>query len=44
MFALYLLIAGLLGYLGFRKVHKVRAPEKAIYQGREIPRALKGKA
>jgi ABC-type multidrug transport system permease subunit len=44
VFALYLLIAGLLGYVGFRKVRKVRAPEKAIHQGREIPRALKGKA
>ena len=44
VFAVYLLIAGLLGYVGFRKVRKVRAPEKAIHQGREIPRALKGKA
>ena len=44
VFGGYLLIAGLLGYLGFRKVRKVRAPEKAIHQGREIPRALKGKA
>jgi hypothetical protein len=38
------LVAALLGYLGYRKVRKVRAPEKAIHQGREIPRALKGKA
>ena len=44
VFALYLLIAGLLGYLGVRSVKKVRAPEKAIQQGREIPKALKGKA
>ena len=44
VFGLYLLLAGLLGYLGVRSVKKVRAPEKAIQQGREIPRALKGKA
>jgi hypothetical protein len=44
VFAAYLLIAGLLGLVGFRKVRQVRAPEKAIQQGREIPRALKGKA
>ncbi len=44
VFAFYLLLAGLLGYLGFRKVRKVRAPERAIQQGREIPRALKGQA
>jgi Putative Actinobacterial Holin-X, holin superfamily III len=44
VFGLYLLLAGLLGYLGVRSVRKVRAPEKAIQQGREIPRALKGRA
>ena len=44
VFAFYLLVAGLLGYLGVRSVKKVRGPEKAIQQGREIPRALKGKA
>ena len=44
VFAAYVLIAGVLGYVGFRKVRTVRAPEKAIHQGREIPRALKGKA
>jgi len=44
VFAFYLLVAGLLGYLGIRSVKKVRGPEKAIQQGREIPRALKGKA
>ena len=44
VFAAYLLIAALLGYLGVRSVKQVRGPEKAIQQGREIPRALKGKA
>lgn len=42
VFGCYLLIAGLLGFVGFRKVKQVRGPEKAISQGREIPRALKG--
>jgi high-affinity Fe2+/Pb2+ permease len=44
VFGLYLLIAALLGYVGLRKVKQVRAPERAIEQGREIPRALKGRA
>lgn len=44
VFGFYLLLAGLLGFLGVRSVKKVRGPEKAIQQGREIPRALKGKA
>ncbi|WP_432476261.1 phage holin family protein [Nocardioides sp. GXQ0305] len=44
VFAFWLLVAALLGYLGVRSVRKVRGPDKAIQQGREIPRALKGKA
>ena len=44
VFGAYLLIAALLGYLGVRKIKKVKAPERAIEQGREIPKALKGKA
>ena len=44
VFGGYLLLAALLGFVGFRKVKQVRAPEKAISQGREIPRALKGQA
>jgi len=44
VFVLYLLIAGLLAFVGIKKVKQVRGPEKAIQQGREIPRALKGKA
>ena len=44
VFGLYLLLAGLLGFIGYRKVKQVKPPEKAIAQGREIPRALKGQA
>lgn len=43
VFALYLAIAGLLVLLGIKKVKKVGPPEKAIKQGKEIPKALKGK-
>ena len=44
VFVLYLLIAALLVFIGVRKVKQVKAPERAITQGREIPNALKGKA
>ena len=44
VFAAYLLIAALLAFVGYRKVKQVRAPEKAIAQGKEIPRALRGQA
>jgi hypothetical protein len=44
VFGLYLLIAGLLGFLGYRKVKQVKAPERAIEQGREIPKALRGQS
>jgi putative superfamily III holin-X len=44
VFAAYLGIAALLGYLGVRSMKKVKAPERAIEQGREIPKALKGQA
>jgi len=44
VFAAYLLIAGLLAFLGIKKVKKVRAPERAIAQGKQIPRALKGES
>lgn len=43
VFALYLLIAGLLAFIGLKQVKQVKAPEKAIRQGKQIPRALKGK-
>jgi hypothetical protein len=42
VFFVYVLIAALLGYIGLRKIKKVKAPERAIEQGREIPKALKG--
>lgn len=44
VFAFYLLVAGLLAFLGKRTVKQVRGPEKAMRQGKEIPRALKGKS
>jgi hypothetical protein len=44
VFGFYLLVAGLLVFVGIRKVKKVRAPERAIAQGKQIPNALKGKA
>ena len=47
----YLIVTGfwfalvaLLGYLGIRKLKQVGPPEKAIEQGKEIPKALKGKS
>ena len=43
VFALYLLIAGLLAFIGLKQVKQVKAPEKAIKQGKQIPQALKGK-
>lgn len=42
VFVLYLAVAGLLAFLGIKKVKKVRGPEKAIAQGKQIPSALKG--
>ncbi|MEU6136707.1 phage holin family protein [Nocardioides sp. NPDC047086] len=42
VFGFYVLLAALLAFIGVRKVKKVKAPEKAIAQGKEIPRALKG--
>lgn len=44
VFGAYLLIAALLGLIGFKQVKQVKAPERAISQGKEIPRALKGQA
>jgi hypothetical protein len=43
VFGLYVLIAGLLAFIGLRQVKKVKAPERAIEQGRLIPQALKGR-
>ena len=44
VFGFYVLIAALLMYIGVRQVKRVRAPERAIGQGREIPKALKGQS
>ena len=44
VFGFYLLLAGLLVFVGVKKVKQVRGPDKAIAQGKEIPRALKGKS
>lgn len=44
VFAAYVAVAGLLAFIGVRKMKQVRAPERAIEQGKQIPRALKGQA
>ena len=44
VFLVYMLIAGVLGFIGMKKIKKVGPPEKAIAQGKQIPNALKGKA
>jgi hypothetical protein len=41
VFGVYLLIAGLLAFLGMKKVKKVRAPERAIHQAQETKQLLK---
>ena len=43
VFAAYLGLAGLLAFIGVKKVKQVGPPEQAIEQGKEIPKALKGK-
>ena len=44
VFLLYLLLAALLGFLGLKKVKQVKAPERAMSQGKQIPDALRGRA
>jgi hypothetical protein len=44
VFGAYVAVAGLLVVVGIRKVKQVKAPERAIAQGKQIPRALKGQA
>src|SRR6478672_4874461 len=41
VFLLYVLIAGLLAFIGSRKVKQVKAPERAIYQAQETKNILK---
>ncbi|WP_107764313.1 phage holin family protein [Nocardioides terrigena] len=43
VFGVYVLIAALLAYIGLRQVKQVKAPERAINQGQQIPAALKGR-
>ena len=43
VFGFYLLLAGLLAFVGVKKIKKVGPPEKAIEQGQQIPNALRGK-
>jgi len=43
VFAFYLLLAGLLVFVGIKKVKQVGPPDKAIAQGKLIPDALKGR-
>jgi|SRR5690349_12595643 hypothetical protein len=38
----WFVVTAILGYIGVRKLKKVGPPERAIEQGREIPKALKG--
>ena len=40
VFVIYLLVAALLGYLGYRKVQKVRGPERAIAEAQKTKAAL----
>ncbi|UDY23756.1 phage holin family protein [Nocardioides sp. Kera G14] len=44
VFGFYVLLAVICVLIGIRKVKRVKAPERAIAQGKEIPKALKGKA
>jgi Putative Actinobacterial Holin-X, holin superfamily III len=41
VFGVYLVVAGLLGVAGVRLIKKVRPPERAIEQGKQIPAAFK---
>ena len=41
VFGAYVLLAALLGLIGYRKVRKVKAPERTIAEFQETPRALK---
>ena len=41
VFLLYVLVAGLLAFIGLRKVKQVKAPERAIHQAQETKSILK---
>ena len=40
----WFLVTALLGWIGVKKLKQVGPPEKAIEQGREIPKALRGQS
>jgi ABC-type multidrug transport system fused ATPase/permease subunit len=40
VFLLYVLLAALIGFIGYRSVKKVRAPERAIHQAQETKDTL----
>jgi hypothetical protein len=40
VFLVYVLIAGLLAFIGYRKIRAVRAPERAIHQAQATKEAL----
>jgi len=40
VFALYALVAGIIAFVGYRKVRSVRAPERAIHQAQETKDTL----
>jgi hypothetical protein len=44
VFLFYVLVAALLGYIGYRKVRKVRGPEKAIAEAQKTKAALTNRA
>ena len=41
VFVVYVLIAAVLGFIGYKKIQQVKAPERAIAQGKKIPAAFK---
>lgn len=43
VFGGYLLLAALLGLIGYRKIRKVRAPERTMAQASDTPRVLRHK-
>jgi len=44
VFGLYVVLAGLLGFIGYTKLRRVKPPQRAIEQGKQIPAALKGQS
>lgn len=42
VFAFYVIVAAIMAMIGIKQVKQVKGPERAINQGREIPKALKG--